>query len=49
MSANEALRKIPVVSAEAKQAIPQQGLYWKNRLVRYCAVGPGTHAGHLSH
>jgi len=35
MSANEALSKIPVVSMGSKQATPQQGLYWKNRLVRF--------------
>ncbi|MBL1261419.1 MAG: 4Fe-4S binding protein [Thiotrichaceae bacterium] len=35
MNTNDALSKIPVVSMGAKKASPQQGLYWKNRLVRY--------------
>jgi polyferredoxin len=35
MSANEALSKIPVVSTGTTSSTPQQGLYWKNRLVRY--------------
>jgi len=39
MRANEALSKIPVVPAEPKSAAPQQGLYWKNRLVRFGFIG----------
>ncbi len=35
MRANEALSKIPVVSTGPKSASPQQGLHWKNRLVRF--------------
>lgn len=35
MRANEALNKIPVVSMGSKPTIPQQGLYWKNRLARF--------------
>ncbi len=35
MRANEVLSKIPVVSTGAQPSVPQQGLYWKNRLARY--------------